>query len=367
MESNGLTQQLIQYSESKKGIRDFLISYLKARDFNIQIGIGKSAPEDIYATRGSRGKHLLLSGYYDVLVPKSKEWRIPPFSGKSDSDMIYGRGATSLGSLACALNALDEILQQKSLPHISFFLSGKGAHALNTVNNTTLQILFNKISPVDLCLSVTPQASKELGEKISTGAKGCVVFQIKSFGVSGNPSSQSERANPLHNMVDFLFKVKTYPLDSGNEKFGSSTLQILSLESNYSKEDELPEIATATIGVYYNSSHTKEEIVEWMRKNMVFSRGQFEMAYKYGAESYLCEKLRAVEQLQEASEKVLGTTPQIGGDSHPNFAWRISHYCPLISYGLPATKMHCCDEAVSQKDIKNLTQIYREFLNLYFN
>ena len=230
-----------------------------------------------------------------------------------------------------------------------------------------MQALLQKSTPIDTFLSIMPQANKELGETISIGAKGCVIFQIKSFAVSGNPSSQSERANPLHNMIDFLFKVKTYPIDNGNENFGPSTLQILSLESNYSKKDELPESATATIGVYYNSGHTKEEIVEWMRKNMVFSRGQFEMSYKYGPETYLSKSGKASEILQQVIRKILDNKPALKGDSIPNFAWRLSQNGPMLGVGLPSNKMHCCDESIYNKEISHLTQIYTDFLLQYFN
>ncbi len=362
-----LAQQLIKYAENPNQIKDFLVSHLKSLGLSVQVGIGKSAPDDIFASIGSQEKHLLLCGYYDVLPVKSKEWSKSPFSGNIVSNQLYGRGITSLGSLSCALCALEDVLSQHSNVHISLYLSSKGARALHSMNNTTMQALLQKSTPVDTCLSIMPQANKELGETISIGAKGCVIFQIKSFAVSGNPSSQSERANPLHNMVDFLFKVKTYPIDNGNENFGSSTLQILSLESNYSKEDELPESVTATIGVYYNSGHTKEEIVEWMRKNMVFSRGQFEMSYRYGPESYISKSDNASEILQLSLRKVLGNNPSLKGDSIPTFAWRMGHILPMLGLGLPSNKMHCCDEAVRLEDLTHLTEVYKDFLEQYFN
>lgn len=367
MESDILIQQLIQHAAQPQILKNFFVSYLKTLGFNVQEGIGKSAPADIAATIGHGEKHLLLCGYYDVLPLKSKEWSYPPFSGKAESEMIFGRGVTSLGTVACAISALTKLNQQGLRPHISLYLSAKGAHALNTLNNSTLQTFLQTSPKIDTCLSITPLAQRELGENIAIGSKGCVIFQIKSFATSGNPSSQSERANPLHNMVDFLFKIKTYPIDSGNEYFDPSTLQILHMESTYAKEDELPESVTATIGVYYNSRHTKEEIVDWMRKNLVFSRGQFEMSHKYGPESYLSQATPALEQLQSDAHKVLGIIPTAKGDSIPNFAWCISRFLPMLSLGLPANKMHCCDEAVHQADVKHLTQIYQEFFAHYCN
>lgn len=368
MDENLLVRKMIEYSAHKEAIKNFLISKLSNLGFKVQLGIGKSAKEDIYASQGEGGKHLLIVGTYDTLKPLSPEWSCSPFSGKEENDRIFGRGSTIFGCLGSLLTALEEIASNSKVkPHVSVFLSAKGAHALHSINKATLQALMQHSSPVNFCLSVSPQSSKFLGERITAGAKGCVIFKIKSFGHSGNPSSQSVRSNPLHNMIDFLSKIKAYPLDNGNECFGPSSLQILQMESGYGKEDELSEEVTATLGVYYNSGHNKEDIVEWMRKNMVFSRGEFELEYKIGAESYYNTPIAEIKQLQAVSQKILGTTPTILGNDIPNFAWRISQICPMLEYGLPATQMHCLNETVSQEDIKKLTTIYKEFICEYLN
>ena len=114
-------------------------------------------------------------------------------------------------------------------------------------------------------------------------------------------------------------------------------------------------------------STPKEEIVEWMRKNMVFSRGQFEMSYRYGPESYMSKTDNTSEILQLSIRKVLENNPSLKGDSIPNFAWRIGHLLPMFGLGLPANKMHCCDEAVRLEDLTHLTEIYKDFLMQYFN
>ena len=49
MDSVLLAQQLIQYAENPNQIKDFLVTRLTSLGLSVQVGIGKSAPDDIFA------------------------------------------------------------------------------------------------------------------------------------------------------------------------------------------------------------------------------------------------------------------------------------------------------------------------------
>ena len=53
-----------------------------------------------------------------------------------------------------------------------------------------------------------------------------------------------------------------------------------------------------------------------------------------------------------------------GGTSDARFIKRIS---PCLEFGLVGKTMHKIDEAVSLRDLKNLTKIYEKILQNYFN
>lgn len=369
MKEDILTQKLLKYPSFKGNtteISNFLSDYLSNIGFSVQHNPEK-ASDDICATIGQGNKHLLLAGYIDVLKVsyKDKEWKYPPFEGYKTSDEIYGRGAVSKGCISCAISAVEEILQEKPLTgRLSLFLSSTGAETLSSLKKTASHKIGGNLSNA-LCLCVMPQNNKRLGEKIGIGSRGCVVFKIKSFSQSGNPASQNERDNPLHNMIDFLFKIKTHPIDNGNEYFEPSTLQVVSIDSEGSKENAISEKVVATVCVYYNSGYTKEEIVAWMRKNMTFSKGQFELSYKFGAESYICKADKEVKLLKKSNEKVLGMSPMMSGSDIPNFASNLHNHIPILGYGLPAVGMHGRNESVNKNDLQNLKSIYKDFIINY--
>jgi succinyl-diaminopimelate desuccinylase len=63
---------------------------------------------------------------------------------------------------------------------------------------------------------------------------------------------------------------------------------------------------------------------------------------------------------------VTGRKPDLntgGGTSDARF---ISHYCPVLEFGLVGQTMHQVDERVAVNDLERLTRIYRDVLDRYF-
>ncbi|HEU0084530.1 MAG TPA: M20/M25/M40 family metallo-hydrolase, partial [Bradyrhizobium sp.] len=67
-----------------------------------------------------------------------------------------------------------------------------------------------------------------------------------------------------------------------------------------------------------------------------------------------------------AIEEVTGRKPELntgGGTSDARF---ITHYCPVIEFGLVGQTMHQIDERTPVTDLEKLTRIYRGVLDRYF-
>ena len=72
------------------------------------------------------------------------------------------------------------------------------------------------------------------------------------------------------------------------------------------------------------------------------------------------------ELVVEAIHEVTGRKPDLntgGGTSDARF---ISHYCPVLEFGLVGQTMHQVDERMPVKDLERLTKIYRGVLDRYF-
>ena len=71
-------------------------------------------------------------------------------------------------------------------------------------------------------------------------------------------------------------------------------------------------------------------------------------------------------QIQNIVKKITKIKPKLsttGGTSDARFIRKIS---PCLEFGLVGKTMHKVDEAVSLKDLKNLTKIYQNILEYYF-
>ena len=70
--------------------------------------------------------------------------------------------------------------------------------------------------------------------------------------------------------------------------------------------------------------------------------------------------------IQNIVKKITKIKPKLstnGGTSDARFIRKIS---PCLEFGLVGKTMHKVDEAVSLKDLKNLTKIYQNILEYYF-
>src|SRR5690606_14716476 len=62
-------------------------------------GDGSYAVENLFATRGSGGRHLLFCGHTDVVPPGAPDdWSHPPFAAEIVDGAIIGRGAADMKS-----------------------------------------------------------------------------------------------------------------------------------------------------------------------------------------------------------------------------------------------------------------------------
>ena len=106
--------------------------------------------------------------------------------------------------------------------------------------------------------------------------------------------------------------------------------------------------------------------------NTIFSKicrkkkSRYEIEYKVSGEAFLCEPNSFVHKIQNIIKKNTKIKPKLstsGGTSDARFIRKIS---PCLEFGLVGKTMHKIDEAVSLKDLKNLTKIYAEILEEYF-
>ena len=95
-------------------------------------------------------------------------------------------------------------------------------------------------------------------------------------------------------------------------------------------------------------------------------KSKFGIDYRVSGEAFLTKPNETTFMIQNIIKKITKIKPKLsttGGTSDLRFIKSIS---PGLEFGLVGKTMHKVDEAVSLKDLKNLTKIYQNILQNYF-
>ena len=93
---------------------------------------------------------------------------------------------------------------------------------------------------------------------------------------------------------------------------------------------------------------------------------EFKIEYISNGDAFLTKPEKTIYMAKKIIREVTKINPRFsttGGTSDARFIRKIS---PCLEFGLVGKTMHKIDEAVSIKDLKNLTKIYHNILQHYF-
>ena len=117
--------------------------------------------DNLFATIGSKGKHLAFAGHTDVVPPGNENsWKHPPFSATIDGDRLYGRGSEDMKSnIACFISATEEFISKNGKDFdgkLSFIITGDEENdAINGTHKIMEWTKENKIN-FDHCIVGEP-------------------------------------------------------------------------------------------------------------------------------------------------------------------------------------------------------------------
>ena len=123
--------------------------------------------ENLFATIGTGGPHLVFAGHTDV-VPAGPEahWTHPPFAAEIADGVLYGRGSADMkGGIACfAAAALDWLSEKPRQGQLSFLITGdeEGPAVNGTVK--LLEWAAARGHSFDACLVGEPSNEYRVGE-----------------------------------------------------------------------------------------------------------------------------------------------------------------------------------------------------------
>ena len=176
--------------------------------------------------------------------------------------------------------------------------------------------------------------------------------------------------NPSTTLVEILNEIKKLKFDKGNKHFQPTNLEVTKINIKNNADNVIPGSAEATFNIRFNNRHSSNSIKR--RLNKIFkkitkkNKSKFKINYRVSGEAFLTKPNKTTFMIQNIIKKITKLKPKLsttGGTSDLRFIKKIS---PGLEFGLVGKTMHKVDEAVSLKDLKNLTKIYEDILQNYF-
>jgi len=368
---------------SEGGALKFLEATLKPAGFTVHRPIFKEPltedVENLYARIGSGAPHIVLAGHTDVVPPGQEgAWTHPPFSGETAGGELYGRGAVDMkGGIACMVAAaLDHLAGNGGKPSangkgtISFLISGDEESIAVNGTPKLLKWAVEQGEKFDHCLLGEPSNMSRLGDTIKVGRRGSLNGHLIVSGKQGHVAYPDRADNPIRGIVKLIEAIQSEPLDKGTAQFSPSHLEFVSVDVGNKTVNLIPNEARAQFNIRFNDSHTIESLKKLIEKRAKKAAGKkIRFAFKWqpsNAGVFVTKPGPFTKLVSDAIRQATGRKAKLsttGGTSDARF---ITHYCPVVEFGLIGQTAHQVDERVPVAELKALTAIYRDILRRYF-
>ena len=330
-------------------------------------GDGSYPVDNLFATRGTGGRHLLFAGHTDVVPPGDEAaWRHPPFAAEIVDGTIYGRGAADMKSGIAAFVAA--ISRAPADGTISLAITND--EEADSVNGTDKLMAWAAAEGhrFDFAIVGEPSATARVGDSIKVGRRGSLNGQIRVTGTQGHVAYPDKANNPLP-VAAALMLALSGKLDDGTEHFPPSNLEFTSMDVGNATTNVIPASALLRFNVRYNDRWTPETLVAAI-EDVIANQDKRNCAVEFAvagrpSRSFLSDLGGGIETLIETISRRTGIPPELstgGGTSDARF---IVEYCPVVEFGLPGPTMHKIDENIRLSDLEDLTALYAQFIADY--
>jgi succinyl-diaminopimelate desuccinylase len=358
---------------TEAGVLDVLERALTPLGFTVtrlrfEGGGGTYPVDNLFATRGTSGPHLLFNGHTDVVPPGDRAlWTHDPFGAEIADNVMYGRGAVDMKSGVAAFIAA--AAQAPDTGRISIAITNDEEH--EGINGTArlMEWATAQGHRFDFAIVGEPSATARVGDSIKIGRRGSLSGCITVTGIQGHVAYPHKALNPLPVAAN-LVSALSGTLDDGSEHFQASNLEFTSIDTGNTVTNVIPAVTTLAFNVRYNDKWTPESLEEAIREG-IESQDDENCRIDFTvlgtpSRSFLSPTSGAIDLLMQVIEAETGARPELstgGGTSDARF---VAQYCPVVECGLPGPTMHKADECVPLADVRALTSLYAAFMQRYF-
>jgi succinyl-diaminopimelate desuccinylase len=225
-------------------------------------GDGSYPVDNLFATIGMAGPHLLFAGHTDVVPPGPLEaWSHPPFAADEAGGLIFGRGAADMksGVAAFVAAAAEVIAAGAQNGRLSLIITND--EEADGINGTEKILAWaaGQGHKFDFAIVGEPSSVAQVGDTFKIGRRGSLSGDIVVTGVQGHVAYPDKAANPLPLLAQ-LVEGLSGKLDDGNAAFPPSNLEFTSIDVGNKVRNVIPGQASAQFNVRFNDQWTPETL-----------------------------------------------------------------------------------------------------------
>jgi succinyl-diaminopimelate desuccinylase len=370
-----LTKKLISFpsvTPEPAGAFDYIKDLLEPCGFNIvfkDFGEGLDKVHNLYARIGDQSPNICFAGHIDIVPPGDlSRWSFDPYIATEHEGYLYGRGVVDMkGAIACMIASSINFLQDNKNFNgsISFLLTSDEEGPATNGTKLMLEYIESLGEKIDLAIVGEPTLDQTVGDTIHIGRRGSISFELNVIGKQGHVAYQDEAINPNHILVKLFNDLINTKLDSGNDWFEPSNLEITSIDACNNIENLIPNSCKAKFNIRYNNLHSKNDLVDKIENIIKTHSSNYELKHRHNAEPFICDPEDLAHKFAISSYQVTNIKPKFstaGGTSDARF---IKNYTKTIEFGLSPKTAHQIDERATITDLHKLYDIYYQSLQTY--
>jgi succinyl-diaminopimelate desuccinylase len=370
-----LSKDLMKFrsiSPNSSGSLEFLSKILSEHKFKCNLlEFGENKVKNLYAIyKGGNGPNICFAGHTDVVPPGDEnDWDSDPFQPVIKNGKIFGRGASDMKTaIAAYISSVLLFLSNNNNSFngsISFLLTADEEGDADFGTKKVIEWLKSKKNKPDFCIVGEPTNPSKIGEMIKIGRRGSLNGIITINGKQGHVAYPEKAKNPIDDLISICKELQK-PLDSGSKAFQPSNLVVTSVDVGNNVTNLIPQRASIRFNIRFNDNFNSKQLVKLIKERISKKKVDFKLDYKVSGESFFNYSEKLTEALTKSIKKVTKIKTELstsGGTSDARF---ISKICPVIEFGMIGKTMHQVNEYSRIDDIKELTKIYKFFLDNIF-
>ena len=370
-----LTQKLIacpSITPKDEGALVYLAQQLEKLGFTchrLDFGEGDKHVPNLFARLGTGAPHICYAGHTDVVpTGPADAWTYGPFNPHIEDGVLYGRGASDMKGSVAAFTAAVAAYLKDNTPTGSVSLLITGDEEGPAINGTikVLEWMKENNHIPDVALIGEPTNPDHLGQEIKVGRRGSLTGRLSISGKQGHVAYQHLADNPLPKLVKILDALSDTVLDEGSEFFPPTNLEITTIDVGNTADNVIANSGSAKFNIRFNDHWSSETLSARLHEIIKSCGFDYELDLNCGAESFLTKPAEWSDIVREAVKNVTGKTPEFttnGGTSDARF---VVQYCPVVEFGGINATIHQINENASVQDLKDLSKIFTQMLELYF-